>query len=182
MLPSRRRSNEVVGFVNFPVGQPGWHNSGEGGMFVRLVVEDLEDYDQKWPPCSGGYHQVIMDECFQGDDVNPDPPPHPSMEEMDRMTKEQLRKLTLKNEFPAEEYHFPGLKEKHEEQGLSRYASISYLAIINLGATGWSGYHKEKGYFRCTYNDLTSEGKALYDNLKALYPGRKLFLQTWLDT
>lgn len=182
--PSRRRSEEVAGYVNFPIGKPGWKNTGEGGMFVRLVVEDVGDYDSKWVPCCGGYQTVLYDECLQGDDVNPEPKALPTEEEMAAMSPAQVRAaLDESTSCPAEDYHFPGMREAHNpEAAWSRYASIAYLAVLTLGATGWSGYHEEQGYFRCTYADLTDAGKALYDSLVALYPGRKLFLQTWIDT
>jgi hypothetical protein len=45
-----------------------------------------------------------------------------------------------------------------------------------MGSTGWSGR------FRCTYDDLTDEGKELYNNIQKLDPTGKLVLQTGLDT
>jgi hypothetical protein len=76
-----------------------------------------------------------------------------------------------------EEEHFPYINSEEEDMdSLQRYRSIEYLAVITMGSTGWSGE------FRCTYDDLTDEGKELYNNIQKLYPTGKLVLQTWLDT
>jgi hypothetical protein len=52
-------------------------------------------------------------------------------------------------------------------RALLKWVSVKALAVLTIGATGWSS-----GEWRCTYADLTPEGKALYDNLQNLYPGR----------
>lgn len=53
------------------------------------------------------------------------------------------------------------------------------LCVMTLGSTGWSD-----GEWICRYEDLTQEGKALYDLVRKLYdkPGCQLILQTYLDT
>lgn len=55
---------------------------------------------------------------------------------------------------------------------------------ILMGTTDWSDWSDQKGRsFLCTYQDLTKEGQALYDQIKALYgESCQLYLQTWLDT
>lgn len=137
-----RRSNQVRGFVKFPVQDQRFTNTGEGGMFVRLVVVDpAKGKDEDWMVCCGGYQCVTRDECVCDEE--------------------------------ADKFHFP-------DQDPS---SISYLNITTLGSTGWSGWDKAKEcYWRCSYEDLTEEGKRLYDLIKSLYQGCDLYLQTWLDT
>jgi hypothetical protein len=51
------------------------------------------------------------------------------------------------------------------------------FAVFLMGALE-KRYH-ERVY---TYDDLTDEGKAFYDFIKALYPGSELYLVTALDT
>lgn len=166
-MSRRRDENEVVGWVNFPIKNPTFRNTKEGGMFVRLVVVDktgLENYMKRWMPCCGGYQNFIMDESFIGDDYFDS---------------------TGHEDDPAFEYHFPwyAVKNDEDDNPSARYSSIDYLAIITLGATGWSGWNKIlEAPWVCTYDDLTEEGKALYNQFKKLYPGSTLFLQTWLDT
>ena len=60
--------------------------------------------------------------------------------------------------------------------------SIEYIAAVELGNTGWSGYSQDHGMWRCTYNDLSTSGKAIYNALQHAYPNMILILQTWLDT
>lgn len=72
------------------------------------------------------------------------------------------------------ECHVGSDKKSHEH---------SYLCIMTIGSTGWSGYSDKAGtYWTCTFDDLTEEGKRLYKAIQALYPDCKLYLQTFLDT
>lgn len=78
----------------------------------------------------------------------------------------------------AEDRHFPG-KKSHPPN----YRSIQYRAVIKMGedfAPLWNDVKEE--YFRCTYADLTEDGKRLYDAIKAAYPKSTLSLLTWLMT
>ena len=149
-----RRSKTSRGYVNFPVDSEKWKSSGEGGMFIRLVVAEKKDipFDDLWMVCCGGYNYTTLDESYQVDDLgNP------------------------------EEYHFPNINN-YEGTDESRYDSVGYLAALTIGSTGWSGWNGDE-HWHCTYEDLTLEGKQLYDSLKALYGDKyQVLLQTWLDT
>ncbi|MCI0527029.1 MAG: hypothetical protein L0Y56_06225 [Nitrospira sp.] len=181
-----RRSKEVCGFVNFPVNDPAWENTGEGGMFVRLVVGDFDE--EGWMVCSGGYQLVMMDESFIGDDVHPAAPPWP--DDMSKLSKEEIDAIIKGSTCPpAMQFHFPYYEdrnspEKQQNKYFEPYASAGYLCALTIGSTGWSGYNDTLGgTWKCTYGDLTEEGKALYKILEKLYEGKgKIYLQTWLDT
>ena len=130
-----RRTNNMHGWVNFPVNDADYTSSNEGGMFVRLVVEGVENF----MVCCGGGNSFVEDEVLSGTDNN-------------------------------------------SVHSFLDNCSSDYLCIITLGSTGWSGWNDEAGYWKCSYDDLTSDGKALYQHILALYPEGKLTLQTWLDT
>jgi len=155
MKPSRRRTDAVVGYVNFPMDRI--ESTKEGGCFVRLVVLDVADYDERWVPCCGGYQYFNYDECFLGDDQYVSPTtPSEGNDEVDVWK------------------YYPDLYNEVVE---GQWQSVRVLAVLTIGATGWSS-----GEWRCTYADLTPEGKALYDSLQNLYPGREVRLLTYLDT
>ena len=184
---SRRRTDAKNGYVDFPVNRPGFHNTGEGGIFVRLVVVDTADdiYDE-WVLCCGGYQKFSYDECLMGDDVH----------KRDSWTRDGHIKS------PTEDFHFPHMREEYDPTPFEledpqrtteavnswndyyKWRSRRYLAVLTIGSTGWSIYDDQADeYWLCTYSDLTTEGQALYDSLQQLYaPNGKLFLQTWLDT
>ena len=61
-MSMQRRSSETNGWVNFPVNDPAYKNSSEGGLFVRLVVHQQND----WMVCCGGSNYVIFDETLIG--------------------------------------------------------------------------------------------------------------------
>lgn len=70
----KRGQKEQRGFVHFPIDNPRYSNTGEGGMFVRLVVIPVEEDrfpdnpDKYWMLCCGGTQSIQRDECFIGDD------------------------------------------------------------------------------------------------------------------
>ena len=66
-----RRSNVVRGHVEFPVDDPSYENTMEGGMFVRLVV--LDDEDDTDLVCCGGANYVDDDETLIGDNYGRSP-------------------------------------------------------------------------------------------------------------
>lgn len=147
------------GWVNFPINDARFQNTGEGGMFVKLVVCDDRDYDDRFGVCCGVHVIDMMSESLIADDRYP-------LDDDD-----DYRRM--------ESFHFPHLKSND----FFRYNSREYLAAIVLGSTDWSGWDDERGdYWSCTFDDLSDEGKALYRQLEALYPGCTLHLLTFLDT
>ena len=160
-MPIRRRETHVTGAVRFPVGNPEYRNSGEGGMFVRVMVTepDLDDPDRiskAWMECSGGTARVERDEV-----------------RLSQEFEQALRPGLYKNPDTLK-----GTKAKWED-----FQSKPCLAVITLGSTGWSGWHIEREkYWQCSEEDLTDAGKAIMASLRALYPGRSVHLSTWLDT
>ena len=179
---SRRRTTARFGCVNFPVEDPRYHSTGEGGMFVKLVVTDDRDYDESdWTICCGVAVVDHRSEEFVGDDQAQAPqlPPLSSEDSPEKsLTTLQAHDATYR---AWEERHFPSLYAD-DDQTYGKYVSRGYLAALVLANTGWSGYSDETGYWCCTYDDLTAEGKALYASLQALYPGCQLHLLTFLDT
>lgn len=171
-----RRSTEKNGWVNFPVDHPDWKNTKEGGMFVKLVVCDDRDFDDRFGICCGVNVFDQVTEQLIADDQRPMPEyalgleHYASEEEFVQAFEEEV---TKKREW--EQYHFPFIHE-------SLYTSRPYLASIILGSTGWSGYCDGVGLWHCTYSDLTEEGKTLYDSIQKLYDGCTLHLLTFLDT
>lgn len=187
---SARRTKTVQGYVNFPVNDIS--STQEGGMSVFLVVLDEGDV-----PCCVPQAHMMMGESYLRDDLRV-PPKGYTQEELDEAEKRKEVGKLLDDEQKArdeyEEFHYPQLNKRDKERAnkkilskcsehiYQKYMSRPYAAAVRMGATGWSGYTDKEGYWHCTYNDLTAEGKALYDNLKKLYPDSTLLLQTWLDT
>lgn len=168
----------MTGYVNFPVKDPDYENSGEGGMFVKLVVVDKKN---KCSMCCGDYIIDMLGECFIGDDKRPRPnPDYSKCKNVEDIYKCQRR------EDKWQEYHFPNINNKSPrfvEQILDKYCSRNYKAVIVMGSTGWSGWNtKKKVNWVCSYRDLTPKGEILYHLIEKLYPGCDLHLLTFLDT
>lgn len=172
----RKLGNKVEGFVNFPIRSKEYKNSGEGGMFVRLLVEEGNEPND-WMECCGGDNFFYYDECL----VNTDVDQHPKDQNLKSF---ELWDAYYKRINKWEEKFFPRIHEKDKpgNYSMDKYLSKPYLAVLTIGSTNWSGYSRKKGGWFCTYNDLTRDGKRLYDDMKKLYKGCKIILQTWLDT
>lgn len=164
---SRRRNIDAkVGFVNFPIDKI--ESSGEGGLFVRLVVIDNNPYENKFIPCCGGYQNFFMDESFLGDDLLDE-----QLKNIDSQPK-GIDENFLRSQ--NDERYFPNINNHDEEFERVRWLSRDFLAVLTIGATGWSDS------WRCSFSDLTDEGKALVETMKILYPGCEIRLLTFLDT
>jgi hypothetical protein len=175
-----RRTTHQTGYVNFPTDRP---NTNEGGTFVRLIVREKQEtqFDDLWMQCSGGYNQFFMDESYIGTDargtfVLPDLEGPELIEEWPKAQDEFDRDI-----FPN--YHAPkdGWEKRYGSMG--EYLSCPCLAVITLGSTGWTGHNVEgDDSWICTREDLTPEGKAVYDGMVNLYPNCEVLLLTLIDT
>ncbi len=171
----QRRSIAQSGWVAFPVSDPAWKNSGEGGMLVKLVVCDNREFDAQFGECCGVSVTDVLQESFVGDDQRPKPVSRDGCDSLEDLQAEQVARAAW------QAYHFPHANDSGG--GVEQFLSRSYLASLVLGSTGWSGWHEgEERYWECRFDDLTVEGKALYEQLKALYPGCDVHLLTFLDT
>lgn len=171
----KRRSNAISGWVNFPVNDPAWRNTNEGGMVVKLVVCDDRDDETEFAQCSGAFVTDIQGEVLLADDKRAKPELADGPESMDAVMAHQRAVRAW------EQFHFPYLGDS--TRGAAEYLSRGYLAVLVLGSTGWSGWHTTRECnWTCGFDDLTDEGKALYRQLEALYPGCTLHLLTFLDT
>ena len=165
-----RRSSLQHGMVHFPVDK--YPSTREGGMFVRLWVVPNESYGL----CAGVCSVELISEVFLGTDVlGPqmdadaqtiatawEQPMH-SVKDLDKV-------LALEKELDA--------KTRGTLVSPSSVGDIAEVVCsITMGSTGWSN-----GEWRCTYDDLSTEGKALYDSIRKLYPTCTLHLATFLDT
>jgi hypothetical protein len=193
--PSARR-----GFVNFPTADPAYKHTGEGGLFVRLVV--IPNPDSDFMVCQGGEIRFLSSGILVGDDITaiPAKPASPEKEQagvggligrlrsvfskpdLSKAWQDYYDKLERRKTFLTDVYFAQTVKTgdfRTEEKPVS----IDLLAAVTLGSTGWAGYNEDEGlYWRCRFTDLTPEGQALYNTMKNLYgESGYLALQTWLD-
>src|SRR3989304_8695323 len=66
-----RRTKQVKGYVDFPVNSKEYISSGEGGMFVQLIVLPSSHSDHVC--CGGASTSIVMTESFIGDDLSRSP-------------------------------------------------------------------------------------------------------------
>lgn len=171
-----RRTTIKKGFINFPMHLP---NTNEGGTFVRLGVREKNEtqFDDLWMVCSGGYNAFFMDESYIGNDIDG------SFEIEDYSDLSWIEK-----ELEFERKIFPMYKmedskndEYHGKMG--EYLSNHWLCMMTIGSTGWTGRNEQDKEWICTYNDLTDEGKTLYDSMRNLYGDNcEILLLTFIDT
>ena len=164
-----RRSTKTKGFVNFPIEDPRYKNSHEGGMFVKIVVVDTEKKSKQFPVCCGNVVWDNHQEVLVGDDQRP----KPKWGNRDELTHDDISKYDHEHEKWVS-YHVP--------DWMTGY-SIPYLASILIGTTGWSGWDESKGeYFTCAKDHLSADGLELHNLMQRLYPNATIHLLTFLDT
>ncbi len=145
-------------------------------MVVKLVVCDNREHDDRFGLCCGASVTDVLGEILVGDDRRRKPAPPTDYASVDAIYAEQDAMRAW------EGYHFPRMHDETAE-GAERYFSRDYLAVVVLGTTGWSGWNRAEGRsWECRVDDLTDEGKTLYRQFEALYPGCELHLLTFLDT
>jgi len=141
-------------------------------------------------PCCGGANYFLYDETLVGHDLaNP-----PSMEEHLATIGDSKRATDAHTEYcAAVNTYLHELLPRYREEGggapedeksaFERYLSRDCLAVLTIGATGWSPPPEGNSTWRCTYADLTPAGKRLYKAVERLYaPNGALYLVTFVDT
>lgn len=144
-------------------------------MIVKLVVIDNREFDEQFGVCAGATVFDLLSESLIADDRRPRPEPPSSYETIQDVRAEQKAIAEWVG------YHFPNIANA-SASGVEQFISQGYLAAMVIGTTGWSGLHSDKGYWQCTFDDLTEEGKALYKQIEKLYSGCDVHLLTFLDT
>lgn len=159
--------------VNFPINDKFWRDTKEGNLYVKLVIIPDRSYTYS-------ITEILKDNLV-GDDRRPQPDLDERYAEVS--SREEFEALQ-KAEREWLEFHFPWINadEQFLRFDIYRYISREYAATIVLDSIPWTGYHEEKGYWTCTYEDLTELGKRLYDVLSEIFGRESLHLLTFLDT
>lgn len=189
-----RRKLIQSGMVNFPMSAE--TNTHEGGMYVRLYVMDTDDgigeccgtntFEEFQDVFVGSditkaaqiaAEALIREQWFVEDAVSTDTTTR-SVEELAKMHQAYEDMFEMEKTLTQEAAAAVCIFDEHDHR-----SSYALVANILMGSTGWSG-SKNTGetYFICEYQDLTDEGKAVYDMMKKAYPNCKLALMTFLDT
>lgn len=156
-LNGREKLYTGFGLIAFPVDDPAYYDSDEGGLSVFLLIfPELGCKSQQ--PYSYDHNHDSAAVHLMGVDV---------------AVLEDWEEQAL---FPLPD---PALRASTIWRGGSR----PLTACLKLGSTNWSGRHREThAPFRADWEHLTPEGKALVDALSAVYLLHNFVLVTVLDT
>lgn len=157
--------------ITFPYGSH-WDDSGEGGLFVMLVVVKPEEWQDN---CSVDVGIAL-----------PRPDVAVSAVHRELWGPYDYETSGFKKACEAKE-----IFDREQRKDLARWAmqsrsteddSVDLLMAMHIGSTPCS-LHSEVtgGYFDAGYDDLTVAGRGLYDMVKAAY-GIEPTLLTFLDT
>lgn len=165
--------------VNFPETGD-WRDSGEGGLWVTLVVRKPENHT--YFACTDAH--IVLSEP----DVCVSPGRRNDLwEEFDYSPGSRRRqwdhvqhKLMTFDEFKGEKFN--ALRQFAVQASAPWHHSEEVLAAVQMGSTSLSLWSESLGrYFYATYDDLTPAGQSIYDGLKAAF-GAAPELYTFLDT
>lgn len=159
-----------------------WHDTGEGGQYVMLVVPTPEDHDDNCSVDVSTYLRL----------------PKPANRVDTVLTYPDV--CHTPNDLWSREGYLEGFRESGDayrhfiELGDEKLASWAIgatsgglyshpvLASILLGSDGQSRYSDVHGtYWTANHGDLTFRGRLIFDTLKSLYRTEPLLL-TFLDT
>jgi hypothetical protein len=175
-MASSRGTLQVEGFVDFPVRSPYLENSGQGGLFVKLVVVEP---NEPLGHCVGVAVTDVLNGCFVADDQRALPPELDYSGDTEHTAEEMENEARAWDEYVG--YHYP-LHSDETLEGHVRNLSRPYRAVVVMGSTGWTGTEESGRCWYANVHSLTPEGKALYDSVQKLNPGCTLHLLTFLDT
>lgn len=160
--------------VNFPGGNDSYEDSGEGGLFVVMVVPQPESWQDN---C---HVDVIAATRLSRPDVCVSPEGHELWEPWEH------RKNDADKQSQAHQ-----LLTEHGQPVLASWAlrarnwdefSVSMLAVIHVGSTSRSLWHAgRQEYWQAEYRDLNPLGARIHTGLHAAF-GVEPLLLTFLDT
>lgn len=166
--------------VNFPSPVGSYRDSGEGGLFVMMAVPEPEDFSHNChvdgiieasrPGRKSKIQVSSVDvEVTRSRIWDPwdfDSPDHRRRREVEKILEKDHRDLWMWSTRMT-------LPEDHSD---------SLLFAAHMGSTGESLWDVDRSeYFTATRNDLTYEGRALYEAVKAAYSAEPMLI-TCLDT
>lgn len=174
-----RRTSEVRGGVAFPTDSKVYKSTRDGGMVVKLYVMEPNGHPAGSTSvcCGADVRDILSDNLVFSDRI-----PKPTQNLSDDLTMEDFEAHQKKMEEWGANYYPQHAKPYRKGDTYGRFISAPLVACITLGSTGWSGYADSSGYWGCTVDDLTYEGRKVYKAIQALYPHAELHLLTFLDT
>ena len=143
------------GWVRFPVGDPDYRDTGEGGLTVHALFFTADGLNHDDPFVQNA--ETALTVWLDGGPTRCADPHAPAVAGM----------------FDAN-----GLLTHDDSPDSAGIYNL--LASVCLGSTG-GAFCNSAGYFTCTRDDLTPDGLALVEQLERLY-GRPAVLITNLDT
>lgn len=180
-MSRRKNASARTGCVSFPVEDFGIHkNTNLGGMYVQLVAverrsENEEWWEDAWLDCFGGSNTTLdYQEAMVGTDTLVDGQVLYTEENEDTWEDE------VSEVAHATKLIFPNFYAKVSKA--RRGQSVPLLASIVLGSSGGTWADSNGDPWRCSFEDLDTDGQALVENLKKLYGSKAdLHLITWMD-
>lgn len=155
--------------VNFPSGSP-YRDSGEGGLFVMMVVPEPDNFS----------HNCHVDGIIVISAVDVEVTRSCIWESYDYHSSNRQRRRQMEE-----------VMKKNGDDDLRIWSSMlllpeefsdSLLFAAHMGSTHHSLWNEKVGaYFAATKDDLTYEGRILYEAVKVAY-GTDPLLITCLDT
>lgn len=195
---------QTRGWVNFPFDDPGLEWRRNSGLFVNLVaVDERKNTERTVIDFVGANIHIWLSGNFAGDNTQAwlkrwhwsfrlsvwlwrvlKPLglqraflwlEHQIWERF--MLKAQNRQEKRYWNYQRRFFPYDGeLKDQYTE-----WLSRPFRAAVEIGASRFAVWDKDYNPWRCTYDDLTNEGKDLYHSLQTLYPECRLYLLTWVD-
>lgn len=168
-------NKEDFGVVGFPLVNDDYTVVDDGLTNVYLIV-----YDEKGLENISEYQtHLFLDGIFVSDDCAERPKLSKNMKDVDI---DELINDQLAND-NYNDYYFPNFtSDDFEHNEIAKYLSIPLIASVRLGTCAMTFESKDMPrYWNCSYEELTNQGKVVYNIFKEMYSGKEIKILTFVN-
>lgn len=169
------QSNEDFGVVGFPLVDDDFSVIDDGMTNVYLIV-----YDEKGLENISEYQtHLFLDGVFVSDDCSERPKLEKDMTDIDI---DELIDDQIAND-DYNDFYFPNFSsDDFEYDEIAKYLSIPLISSVRLGNCHMTfECNDEPRYWNCKYEDLTNQGKVVYNIFKEMYVGKEIRILTFVN-
>lgn len=168
-------NNEDFGVVGFPIVNDDYKVIDDGMTNVYLIVYDKNGLEN----ISEFQTHLFLDGVFVADDCLERPKLEKDMKDVniDELIDDQLANDNYND------FYFPNFSsDDFEHNEIAKYLSIPLISSVRLGNCHMTfENNNEPRYWNCVYEDLSNQGKVVYNIFKEMYVDKEIRILTFVN-
>lgn len=163
------------GVIDFPVVNDDYKVVDDGMTNVYLIVYDENGLEN----ISEYQTHIFLDGVFVSDDCLERPRLDKDMKDVD--IDELIDEQMANDDY--NDFYFPNFSsDDFEHNEIAKYLSIPLIASVRLGTCNMTFENiNSPKYWSATYDDLTQQGKVVYNIFKEMYVGKEIRILTFVN-